>query len=131
MVNSGTGVMCPSFLPSNLLALILSETVEHGRSPERPPDNAYDRTSNPMVYIMGYEQNTRYERCENERKSNLALYQLSLPSSRELRAQMHLDSMVIGPAIAAPEYGGLLLVPFDQGANRGLPDIYASDLDLL
>jgi len=52
-VNSGIAFMCSSsFLPSIFLALILSETVEHGRGPERPPNHAYDSTSNPVVYIV-------------------------------------------------------------------------------
>jgi hypothetical protein len=41
-----------SFLPSIFLALILSETVAHCRGPKRPPNNAYDSTSNPVVYIV-------------------------------------------------------------------------------
>jgi len=109
--------MWPSFLPSIFPALILSETVEHCCGPKRPPDDACDRTSNPVVYIVGYEQNPRYESRENERKSNLALYQLSPPADAEFGAPMLFRGVTVIPADAALVFGSLLLVPIDQGTK--------------
>jgi hypothetical protein len=81
------------YLPSIFLALILSETVEHCCGPKRPPNHAYDSTSNPVVYIVVYEQNSRYERRENERNSDLAPYQLSPPANAEFGAA---DALQLG-----------------------------------
>jgi len=110
--------MCPSFLPSIFPALILSETVEHGRGPERPPNHAYDSTSNPVVKIVVQEQNPRYERCENERNSDLALYQLSPSANAEFGTPMFFSCVTVIPADLTPVFGGLLLVPFDQSPKR-------------
>jgi hypothetical protein len=108
----------PSFLPSIFLALILSETVAHCRGPKRPPNHACESTSNPLVKIVVYEQNSRYERCENERNSNLALYQVSPPANAEFGAPMLFSCVTVIPADVTPVFGGLLLVPFDQSPNR-------------
>jgi hypothetical protein len=109
--------MLSSFLPSIFLALILSETVAHCRGPERPPDNACYSASNPVVKIVVHGQNSRYERCENERNSDLAPYQLSSPANAEFGASMLFSCVTVISADVTPVLGGLLLVPFDQSAK--------------
>lgn len=47
-------------------SVILSEPVEHGRVPERPANRACDNTSNLVIYSAVYQQNSRYECCNNE-----------------------------------------------------------------
>jgi hypothetical protein len=53
-------------------SVIPSETVERGRGPERPPNRACDNTSNAVICIAVYQQNSRNECCNNERNNDLA-----------------------------------------------------------
>ena len=78
--------------------------------------NEIREATNPVVYTVIYEQNSRYERCENKRNSDLAPYQLSPPANAEFGAPMLLGCVTVIPADVTPVLGGLLLVPFDQSA---------------
>jgi hypothetical protein len=115
--NCGIVFMCLSFLPSIFPALILSETVEHCHSPYRPPDNASDRAPNPMMSIVGDGQNNCHESRENERNCNLALYEIRPPGDAEFGVPMLFSCVTVISADATLVFGGLLLVPFDQGAK--------------
>ena len=76
--------------------------------------NEIREATNPVVYTVIYEQNSRYERCENKRNSDLAPYQLSLPANAEFGTPMFFSCVTVIPADLTPVFGGFLLVPFDQ-----------------
>jgi hypothetical protein len=71
-----------------------------------------------VVKIVVQEQDSRYERCENERNSDLAPHQLRPPANAEFGASMLFICVTVIPADLTSVFGGLLLVPFDQSAKR-------------